>query len=110
MIRSGGGLGESVTGTAMASLFPGYPQLDVDDTIAVPVTDSPKPPPERITLTFGALNRSSEVWFVVSGEGKADAVAKALADGTDLHDIPAVGVAGQDSTVWFVDESAASKL
>ena len=94
----------------VASLFPGYPQLDVDDTIAVPVTDSPKPPPERITLTFGALNRSSEVWFVVSGEGKADAVAKALADGTDLHDIPAVGVTGQDSTVWFVDEAAASRL
>ena len=94
----------------VASLFPGHPQLDVDDTIAVPVTDSPKPPPERITLTFGALNRSSEVWFVVSGEGKADAVAKALADGTDLHDIPAVGVTGQDSTVWFVDEAAASKL
>ena len=94
----------------VASLFPGYPQLDVDDAIAVPVTDSPKPPPDRITLTFGALNRSGEVWFVVSGEGKADAVAKALADGTDLHDIPAVGVTGQDSTVWFVDESAASKL
>jgi 6-phosphogluconolactonase len=94
----------------VASLFPGSPQLDVDDAVAVPVTDSPKPPPERITLTFGALNRSSEVWFVVSGEGKADAVAKALADRTDLHDIPAVGVTGQDSTVWFVDEAAASKL
>jgi 6-phosphogluconolactonase len=94
----------------VASLFPGSPQLDVDGAIAVSVTDSPKPPPERITLTFGALNRSSEVWFVVSGEGKADAVAKALADGTDLHDIPAVGVTGQDHTVWFVDEAAASKL
>jgi 6-phosphogluconolactonase len=94
----------------VASLFPGSPQLDVDDTVAVPVTDSPKPPPERISLTFGALNRSSEVWFVVSGDGKADAVAKALADGADLHDIPAVGVTGQDRTVWFVDEAAASKL
>lgn len=94
----------------VASLFPGSPQLDVDDTVAIPVTDSPKPPPERISLSFGALNRSSEVWFVVSGEGKADAVAKALADGTDLHDIPAVGVTGQDRTVWFVDVAAASKL
>jgi 6-phosphogluconolactonase len=46
----------------------------------------------------------------VSGDGKADAVAKALADGADLHDIPAVGVTGQDRTVWFVDEAAASKL
>lgn len=97
----------------VASLFPGFPQLDVDDTIAVPVTDSPKPPPERISLTFGALNRAREVWFVVSGEGKADAVAKALAtgaDAADVHELPAVGVHGQDRTVWFLDEDAASRL
>ena len=58
----------------VASLFPGFPQLDVVDQIAVPVTGSPKPPPERISLTFAALNRTAEVWFLVSGEGKADAV------------------------------------
>ena len=94
----------------VASLFPGSPQLDVDDTVAVAVTDSPMPPPERISLTYGALNRSAEVWFVVSGEGKAEAVAKALAEGTDRHDIPAVGVTGQDRTIWFLDEGAASRL
>jgi 6-phosphogluconolactonase len=94
----------------VASLFPGFPQLDVDDAVAVGVTDSPKPPPERTTLTYGALNRSSEVWFVVAGEDKAEAVAKALADGTDRHEIPAAGVTGEDRTVWFLDEAAASKL
>jgi len=94
----------------VASLFPGYPQLDVDDEIAVGVTDSPKPPPERISLTFPALNRTRQVWFVVSGEGKADAVGRALAAGTDLHEIPAVGVHGRERTVWYVDEAAASRL
>jgi 6-phosphogluconolactonase len=97
----------------VASLFPGFPQLDVVDDIAVPVTGSPKPPPERISLTFPALNRSSAVWFVVSGEGKAEAVARALATGDDrpgVHEIPAVGVSGQDETLWFVDEDAASRL
>ena len=78
----------------VASLFPGFPQLDVDDRVAVPVTGSPKPPPERISLTFAALNRSKAVWFLVSGEEKAAAVARALADGTDLHEIPAAGVTG----------------
>ena len=63
----------------VASLFPGYPQLDVDRRVAVAVTDSPKPPPERVSLTFPALNRSRVVWFLVSGDGKADAVAAALA-------------------------------
>ena len=94
----------------VASLFPGFAQLDVDDAIAVGVTGSPKPPPERISLTLPALNRTREVWFVVSGEGKADAVARALATGTDLHDVPAVGVQGSERTVWFVDEDAASRL
>ena len=65
----------------VASLFPGFPQLDVDDDIAVAVTGSPKPPPVRISLTFPALNRTRQVWFLVSGDGKADAVARALATG-----------------------------
>ncbi len=97
----------------VASLFPGSAQLDAADAIAVGVTDSPKPPPERITLTFEALARSREVWFVVAGEGKAEAVAKALATGdeaADVHDIPAVGVRGTEVTRWFLDEAAASQL
>ncbi len=94
----------------IASLFPGFPQLDVDDEIAVPVTGSPKPPPERISLTFATLNRSKSVWFLVSGEEKSGAVARALAEGTDVHDIPAAGVRGEDETIWFVDRAAASQL
>ncbi len=49
---------------------------------------------------------------MVAGAGKAEAVAKALATGDDAdpHDIPAVGVHGQDATVWFLDEEAASQL
>jgi 6-phosphogluconolactonase len=100
------GLGEN---GHVASLMPGHPQLDVHDRVAVAVTDSPKPPPVRISLTFDALNRSREVWFIVSGEGKAEATARALG-GADLHDIPATGVKAQQGVTWFVDEAAASRL
>ena len=62
----------------VASLFPGFPQLEVDDDIAVAVTGSPKPPPERISLTLPALNRARAVWFLVSGAEKADAVRRSL--------------------------------
>ena len=93
----------------VASLFPGHPALDVDDRIAVGVTDSPKPPPERISLTFPALNRTRSVWFLVSGEGKAQAVARALG-GADRHEIPAAGVAGQEDTIWFLDRASSSAL
>jgi len=94
----------------VASLFPGFPQLDVTDRIAVAVTDSPKPPPERISLTYPALNRARSVWFLVSGAEKADAVARALAEGTDLHEVPAAGVAGREETIWFLDRAAACRL
>jgi 6-phosphogluconolactonase len=93
----------------VASLFPGHASLDVDDRIAVGVTDSPKPPPERISLTFGALNRARSVWFLASGEGKAPAVARALG-GADLHEIPAAAVAGHDETIWFLDRDSSSAL
>jgi 6-phosphogluconolactonase len=93
----------------VASLFPGYPQLDIDDRIAVGVTDSPKPPPERITLTFTALNQAGEVWFLVSGSGKAEAVARALADEGSVHETPARGITTENRT-WWLDQDAASRL
>lgn len=90
----------------VASLFPGYPQLAVTDAAAVAVHDSPKPPPTRVSLTLPVLDRTREVWFVVSGEDKAEAVAKALADG----DVPAARPKGQNRTLWLLDEAAASKV
>jgi 6-phosphogluconolactonase len=93
----------------VASLFPGFPQLDSVDDSAVAVTDSPKPPPERITLTFPTLNRTHEVWFLVTGEGKADAVARALADDGSVQETPARGITCENRT-WWLDEASASAL
>jgi 6-phosphogluconolactonase len=92
-----------------ASLFPGHPALDARDAIAVAVHDSPKPPPDRVSLTFEAMKRCRAVWFIASGEGKAEAVARALADDGTVAETPARGVRG-DETVWWLDEAAASAL
>lgn len=93
----------------VASLFPGFAQLDEVDRPCAPVFGSPKPPPERITLTFPALNHASEVWFLVSGEGKADAVARALSD-APVSGTPAAGVHGRQTTLWLLDAAAASQI
>ena len=94
----------------VASLFPGYPQVDVLDADAVAVIDSPKPPPTRISLTLAALNRARAVWFLVSGDGKAGAVARAMAEDADPRDVPACAVRGSVETLWFLDRAAASRL
>ncbi|MET0822662.1 MAG: 6-phosphogluconolactonase [Aeromicrobium sp.] len=93
----------------IASLFPGFAQLHETERRVVGVEGSPKPPPERISLTLPSINHARSVWLLVSGDGKAEAVARALGDGT-LDDTPARGARGTDETVWLLDEAAASRL
>src|SRR4051812_11546305 len=92
------------------SLFPHSPATRETDRLVVGVTDSPKPPPNRITLTLPAVIRSREVWLVVSGAEKADAVAAAVGGAAAADDVPAAGAVGREATVWLLDEAAASKL
>lgn len=91
------------------SLFPDTPAVLEATRLVVGVTDSPKPPPRRITLTLPAVQRSREVWLVVAGAEKADAVAAAVG-GAAAVDVPAAGGFGRDATVWLLDEAAAAKL
>ncbi|EHB50538.1 6-phosphogluconolactonase [Mycolicibacterium rhodesiae JS60] len=91
------------------SLFPHTPAVAETTRLVVAVEDSPKPPPRRITLTLPAVTRSREVWLVVSGAAKADAVAEAIG-GASADDVPAAGAVGRQATVWLLDTEAASKL
>ena len=77
--------------------------------MVVPVEDSPKPPPQRITLTLPAIQRSREVWLMVSGAAKADAASAAIG-GASPSSVPAAGAVGLETTLWLLDEEAASKL
>jgi len=90
----------------VASLFPGQDTVTVTDRTVVAVHDSPKPPPERVSLTFPALEAAEEVWLVVAGADKADAVARALA-GAPLEQTPAAGARGRRRTLWLLDVAAA---
>lgn len=91
------------------SLFPDTPAVREKDHLVVAVTDSPKPPPQRITLTLPAIQRSREVWLVVGGAAKAEAVAAAVG-GADPVDVPAAGAIGREKTVWLLDREAAALL
>jgi 6-phosphogluconolactonase len=92
----------------VASIFPESPAA-TDERPVFAVRNCPKPPPTRVSLGFSAINTAEEVWLLVSGAGKAPAVARALA-GADRLELPAAGVHGRRATRWLLDEAAASEL
>ena len=83
-----------------ASLFPGHPALEAPG-LAVGIRDSPKPPPQRVTLTLNALRTARRVIILATGAGKADAVAKAK-----RHEVPSGMIAGAR---WLIDRAAAGQ-
>jgi 6-phosphogluconolactonase len=93
----------------IASLFPDRQEVTVTDAAVLPVRNSPKPPPERVTLTRPVLNHSKRVWLVLTGADKASALGLALA-GASYASVPAAGAKGRRRTVFFVDEAAAAEV
>lgn len=91
------------------SLFPHTAATAETEKSVVAVEDSPKPPPRRITLTLPVVNRSRNVWLLVAGADKAEAVAAAHG-GADPDDWPCAGAHGTEGTIWFLDEDAAKNL
>jgi 6-phosphogluconolactonase len=65
-----------------ASLFPHAPALDVRGEICVAVHDSPKPPPDRISLTLDVLRAARRSLILAVGDGKTSAAA-AVVSGPD---------------------------
>mgnify|MGYP001580027440 FL=1 len=98
------GLGED---GHVASIFPNHPSFEPTTHTVIGVNDSPKPPASRISLTVPTLSRSREVWFLVAGADKADAVARSH-DGDES--LPGGVVRGREKTLWLLDRAAASGI
>lgn len=91
----------------VASIFPNHPSSETTNQSVIGVSDAPKPPPERISLTIARINTSAQVWLLVPGADKAAAVARAMGGDTEL---PAGRVTGRDRTLWLLDEESAAEL
>jgi 6-phosphogluconolactonase len=83
-----------------ASLFPGHPALQAEGLV-VGIRDSPKPPPQRVTLTLHALRTARRVIILATGAEKADAVAKAK-----RGEVPSGMIPGAR---WLIDRAAAGQ-
>ena len=94
----------------MASLFPGSPQLEVEDRLATWGPPGLEPFVERVTLTLPALLSARRIVFLVSGAGKAEAVAGAFG-GEISRAVPAsLARLAPVSVEVFLDGPAGSKL
>lgn len=75
----------------IASLFPHSKQLAAT-ALCVAVTDSPKPPPERISLTLKALNHSLSAVILAAGAEKEAALSRLMSEDATVDEIPARGI------------------
>ncbi|MEZ0313024.1 MAG: 6-phosphogluconolactonase [Myxococcota bacterium] len=85
-----------------ASLFPGKPALRSNRRVLF-VQDSPKPPPERITIGPDVVKAAERVVMLVAGADKSEMLARARDEATTVDDVPA-RLARRG--IWFVDEAA----
>ncbi len=83
-----------------ASLFPGH-HHDLEETVHA-VYHSPKPPPQRISLSAKRLSQAGQVLFLIAGQGKQEAVQKWRA-GADL---PVASIAPEAGVDVLIDRAA----
>jgi 6-phosphogluconolactonase len=89
----------------VASLFPGH-QHELGWIVSE--QQSPKPPAERLSFSYQALNRSRAVFFLASGSAKAEVAKCAISD--PECDLPAAKVKGVELTRWYVDQEISRAL
>lgn len=85
----------------VASLFPGAATEVLESRKVFLPVNGPKPPPERLTLTYSVLADAREVWVLISGAGKREALRESLQPNgtTPLARV----LRGRDRTVLFSD-------
>jgi 6-phosphogluconolactonase len=91
-----------------ASLFPNAPTLDETERRAVAAEAGLEPFVPRVTMTRPVLAEARTMVYLVTGEGKAEAVERAFA-GEPSPATPASLVRGQ-RTLAILDRAAASRL
>jgi 6-phosphogluconolactonase len=64
------------------SLFPGHPEVGIEDRLVVAVHDSPKPPPDRVSFTLPVIREARHTMLLAAGGSKADALSRVL-EGVD---------------------------
>ncbi|KAM3656314.1 6-phosphogluconolactonase isoform 1-T2 [Ammospiza maritima maritima] len=93
-----------------ASLFPGHALLQEQNSLISYLLDSPKPPPQRVTMTLPLLNAAKSVLLVATGASKAP-VIKRILEQQDPDPVPAARLRPRSGRLrWLLDREAAAEL
>jgi 6-phosphogluconolactonase len=93
----------------VASLFPGHAALSEKRQLVLPIVDSPKPPPRRLTLTLPLLGGAGRLIVMALGTSKAAVMHEALTqEGSTLPVSLALRCAAR--TLVLLDEESAARL
>ena len=89
------------------SLFPGSDLLRESEAWVLSISDSPKPPPKRITISLPVAQHGLKIGFVATGGGKKD-IMRQIFDTDEGQQLPCglVNHKGGDRVSWFVDYAA----
>jgi 6-phosphogluconolactonase len=94
----------------VASLFPGSPQLAVEDRRATSGPAGLEPWVDRVTMTMPEIRAAKRIVFIVAGESKADAVARAFGGESSVEAPASLVRLAPIRVEVFLDSAAASKL
>jgi 6-phosphogluconolactonase len=86
-----------------ASLFPGHQHDDAELTHAV--YNSPKPPPERVSISAKALSDTRQLVFLITGKNKQEAVKNWRAG----QAIPIAAITPENPIDIYIDSDAYSR-
>ena len=107
MFEDGNGIDLTILGIGpdghVASLFPEHAE---PGRWVIAEANSPKPPSQRLSLSYAGLEQSRRVWFLASGAQKAWAVSQ----GMKKDSVPASRVRGTEETVWYLDQELSDEL
>jgi 6-phosphogluconolactonase len=87
----------------IAALFPHFPELNEDQDYAVSLNNSPKPPPNRMTMTIPAIKKLDEAVLFTQGEEKRPQLEK-LGQRISINEQPAQALKLASKLTIFNDQ------
>ena len=90
----------------VGSLFPGHSLLKENTKWIASITDSPKPPPTRVTFTLPLINSAADILVLGTGASKQEIVHQVFVGHDRSLPVNMVSTSTGRKVVWIIDQEA----